>query len=119
MGESILNHRRKPPLDTSAMHDDEARRGPVKGSPVLIPELSRGGCCGILCRLVVRQEPTWRIRPEGREELSFLVNGMNGLVNRVARREGLSPKERRVSCDVRAAPVWNLKIQGESCAPSH
>ena len=96
-----------------------ARRGQAKGNPVLIPELRCGGCCGILCHLVVRQVPTWRIRPEGREELSFLVNEMDGLVNRVARREGLISKERRVSCGVRAAPVWNLKIQGEGSAPSH
>ena len=75
--------------------------------------------CGILCHLVVRQKPTWRIRPKGREELSFLFNGMYGLVNRVARREGLIPEERRVSCGVRATSVWNLKIQGEGTAPSH
>ena len=77
------------------------------------------GMCGILCHLVARQKPTWRIRPKGREELSFLFNGMYGLVNRVARREGLIPEERRVSCGVRASSVWNLKIQGEGTAPSH
>ena len=72
-----------------------------------------------LCHLVVRQVPTWRFRLKSREEFSFLVNGMDGLVNRVARREGLVPKERRVSCDVRAASIWSFKIQGEGSAPSH
>ena len=44
MGESILSHRRKPPLDTSAINThDEARRGQAKGNPVLIPELRSWG----------------------------------------------------------------------------
>jgi hypothetical protein len=40
-------------------------------------------------------------------------------VNWVAQREGLGPEERRGSCGVRASPVWNFKISGRECVPSH